>query len=147
VLVTLSAVIPGARLVKLTDYVTGDDGPWFDAATELRLHGGGELLATDRAAYTSRHLIAALQPLHPGETIQFRPHADELHLSRMLEMAATAVDDHGEPIMRSPRSLRAVPHRQRLVAVAVLGRRELRLPWYNASVWFRILAVARMCGR
>jgi hypothetical protein len=56
---------------KLTDYVTGDDVPRFEAATELRLHGGGELLATDRAADTSRHLIAALQPLYPVKTSDF----------------------------------------------------------------------------
>ena len=71
VLATLSAAIPGARLVKLTNYVTGD-GRRFQAATELRLRGGGELLATDRAADTSRHLIAALQPLQPGETIRIQ---------------------------------------------------------------------------
>lgn len=70
VLATLSAAIPGARLVKLTNYMTSGDGPRFQAATEIRLRGGGELLATDRAADTSRHLIAALQPLQPGETIR-----------------------------------------------------------------------------
>jgi len=69
---TLSAAIPGARLVKLTDYLTGCYGPRLQAATEMRLRGGGELLATERAADTSRHLIAALQPLQPGETIRIQ---------------------------------------------------------------------------
>lgn len=70
VLSTLSAAIPGARLTKLVDYLTGDHRPRFQAATEIRLHGGGELLATDRAADTSRHLVAALQPLQPGEMVR-----------------------------------------------------------------------------
>ncbi|MDQ3763033.1 MAG: type IV secretion system DNA-binding domain-containing protein [Actinomycetota bacterium] len=72
VLSTLSAAIPGARLVKLTDYLTGCYGPRLQAATEIRLRGGGELLATDRAADTSRHIVAALQPLQPGETIRIQ---------------------------------------------------------------------------
>lgn len=70
VLSTVSAAIPGARLVKLPDYLTGDYGPRFKAAAEIRLRGHGELLATDRAADTSRHLVAALQPLQPGEIVR-----------------------------------------------------------------------------
>jgi Type IV secretion-system coupling protein DNA-binding domain len=72
VLATVSAALPSARLVALTDYLTGDYGPRFQAATEMRLRGGGELLATDRAGDTSRHLIAALQPLQPGETVRIQ---------------------------------------------------------------------------
>lgn len=72
VLSTLSAAIPGARLVKLTGYLTGYYGPRFQVATEIWLRGRGELLATDRAADTSRHLVAALQPLQPGETVRIQ---------------------------------------------------------------------------
>jgi hypothetical protein len=53
-----------------------------------------------------------------------RPHLDEMDLSRTLELAAAALGDQDEPIMRSPRSSRVIPNRQRLAAVAVLGERE-----------------------
>jgi hypothetical protein len=56
-----------------------------------------------------------------------RPHLDELDLSRTLELAAAALGDHDEPIMRSPRGSRIIPNRQRLATVAVLGEREARL--------------------
>ena len=56
-----------------------------------------------------------------------RPHLDELDLSRTLELAASALGDGDEPILRSPRGTRAIPNRQRLAAVAVLGEREERL--------------------
>ncbi len=57
-----------------------------------------------------------------------RPHLDELDLSRTLELAAAVLlGDGAEPILRSPRSLRVIPNRQRLAAVAVLGEREARL--------------------
>jgi hypothetical protein len=56
-----------------------------------------------------------------------RLHLDELDLSRTLELAAAAFGDQGEPIMRSPRGSRVIPHRQRLAAVAVLGEREAHL--------------------
>jgi hypothetical protein len=50
-----------------------------------------------------------------------RPHLVELDLSRTLELAAATLDDHDEPIMRSPRGSRAIPNRQRMAAVAVLS--------------------------
>jgi hypothetical protein len=40
-----------------------------------------------------------------------RPRLDELNLSRTLELAAAALDDHDEPIMRSPRGSRVIPNR------------------------------------
>jgi hypothetical protein len=56
-----------------------------------------------------------------------RPQWDELDLSRTLELAAAALGDHDESIMRSPRGSRVIPNRQRLAAVTVLGQREARL--------------------
>ena len=56
-----------------------------------------------------------------------RPHLDELELSRTLELAAAVLGGGDEPIMRSPRGSRVIPHRQRLAAVAILGEREARL--------------------
>jgi hypothetical protein len=56
-----------------------------------------------------------------------RPHLDELDLSRTLELAAAALGDDEEPIMRSSRGSRAITNRQRLAAVAVLGEREAQL--------------------
>jgi hypothetical protein len=71
-----------------------------------------------------------------------RPHLDELDLSRMLELAATALGNQDEPIMRSPRGSRVIPNRQRLAAVAVLGEREAqlsavqRLALVDAAAWW-----------
>jgi hypothetical protein len=71
-----------------------------------------------------------------------RPHLEELELSRTLELAAAALGDHGEPIVRSSRGSRVIPNRQRLAAVAVLGEREpqlsavQRLALVDAAAWW-----------
>jgi hypothetical protein len=71
-----------------------------------------------------------------------RPYLDELELSRTLELAASALGDGDEPILRSPRGTRAIPNRQRLNAVAVLGEREAhlsavqRLALVDAAAWW-----------
>ena len=71
-----------------------------------------------------------------------RSHLDELELSRTLELAAAALGDLDEPIIKSPRGSRAVPNRQRLAAVAVLGEREpqlsaiQRLALVDAAAWW-----------
>ena len=71
-----------------------------------------------------------------------RPHLDESELSRTLELAAAALGNHDEPIMRSPRGSRVIPSRQRLAAVAVLGEREeqlsavQRLALVDAAAWW-----------
>ncbi|MGH8601910.1 MAG: hypothetical protein ACREXR_03765 [Gammaproteobacteria bacterium] len=71
-----------------------------------------------------------------------RPHLDELDLSRALELAAAALGDNDEPIMRSPRGSRVIPNRQRLAAVTVLGEREpqlsavQRLALVDAAAWW-----------
>jgi hypothetical protein len=56
-----------------------------------------------------------------------RPSADELDLSRTLELAASVLGDGDEPLLRFPRGDYTVPSRQRLAAVAVLAEREARL--------------------
>jgi hypothetical protein len=71
-----------------------------------------------------------------------RPPLDELGLSRTLELAASALGDGDEQILRSPRGPRAIPNRQRLAAVAVLGEREAqlsavqRLALVDAAAWW-----------
>jgi hypothetical protein len=71
-----------------------------------------------------------------------RRHPDELELARTLELAATALGDHDEPIMRSLRGSRVIPNRQRLAAVVVLGEREAqlsaiqRLALVDAAAWW-----------
>jgi hypothetical protein len=71
-----------------------------------------------------------------------RPHLDELDLSRTLDLAASALGDHNEPIMRSLRGSRVIPNRQRLAAVAVLDEREAqlsavqRLALVDAAAWW-----------
>jgi hypothetical protein len=68
---------------------------------------------------------------------------DELDLSRTLELAAAVFGDGGEEsIVRSPRSSRIIPNRQRLAAVAVLSQREphlsaaQRLALVDAAAWW-----------
>ena len=71
-----------------------------------------------------------------------RPHLDELGLSRTLELAAAALGGGDEPIVRSPRGTRVIPHRHRLAAVAMLGEREMhlsavqRLALVDAAAWW-----------
>lgn len=60
---TLAAVVPGARLDELPDYLATGERERYQAAGEARLRGGGDLLALGRAEDTSRHVLAALQPL------------------------------------------------------------------------------------
>ena len=71
-----------------------------------------------------------------------RSHLDELDLSRTLELAAAMLGDGDEPIVRSPRGARLIPHRQRLAAVAILGACEAhlsavqRLALVDAAAWW-----------
>lgn len=70
VISTLGAMVPGARLVELPDYLTGSERVRYQAAGEARLRGSGDLLALGRAEDTSRHVLAALQPLQAGEVVR-----------------------------------------------------------------------------
>ena len=65
---TLAATLPGARLNQLPP--THTRGPRLRIAVQLRLRGAVEPLAIERAADTSRHLLAALQPLDAGEVVR-----------------------------------------------------------------------------
>lgn len=67
---TLGALIPGARLDELGDYLTTGERQRYQAAGEARLRGVGDLLALGRAEDTSRHVLAALQPLEARETVR-----------------------------------------------------------------------------
>jgi hypothetical protein len=70
-----------------------------------------------------------------------RPRLGEL-VSRTLELAAAALGDHDESIIRSARGSRVIPNRQRLAAVALLGEREAqlsavqRLALVDAAAWW-----------
>jgi energy-coupling factor transporter ATP-binding protein EcfA2 len=70
VISTLAAVVPGARLDELPDYLTGSKSECYQAAGEARLWGGGDLLALSRAEDTSRRVLAVLQPLEAGEVVR-----------------------------------------------------------------------------
>lgn len=67
---------------------------------------------------------------------------DELDLSRTLEIAAAALGDGDEPMLRFPRGERTVSSRQRLAAVAELTKREQdltavqRLAVVDAAAWW-----------
>lgn len=80
------------------------------------------------APWRARSLARVLQEWSSVSRIfhhNTRPLLDKL--SRTLELAAAALGDREEPIMRSPRGSRVIPNRQRLAAVAVLGEREAHL--------------------
>jgi len=70
VISTVAALVPGARLVDLPDYLTTGKRVLYQAAAEVRLRGGGDLLALGRAENTSRGFLAVLQPLEAGEEIR-----------------------------------------------------------------------------
>jgi Type IV secretion-system coupling protein DNA-binding domain len=70
VISTLGALVPGARLVDLPDYLTTGERVAYQAAGEARLRGGGDLLALGRAEDTSRRVLAVLQPLEAGEVVR-----------------------------------------------------------------------------
>ncbi len=71
VVATLEAALPGARLDEsLTTWAPAAYG-WCKAG-EIRLRGKHQLLAVDRGDDTSRHLLAALQPLTPGEVVRLQ---------------------------------------------------------------------------
>ncbi|MGH3872381.1 MAG: type IV secretory system conjugative DNA transfer family protein [Pseudonocardiaceae bacterium] len=70
VISTVAALVPGARLVDLPDYLTSSERVRYQAAAEARLRGGGDLLALGRAEDTSRRVLAVLQPLEAGEVVR-----------------------------------------------------------------------------
>lgn len=69
---SLLAVIPGARLDEQAHYFTEQSPSRWRLAAEVRLVGSSGLLATDLAEDVSRHIVAALQPLHSGETLRLQ---------------------------------------------------------------------------
>ena len=69
VVATLAAALPGARMGALESSATPSRRRWVKAG-EIRLRGKHQLLAVDRGEETSRHLLAALQPLTPGERVR-----------------------------------------------------------------------------
>jgi hypothetical protein len=68
VVATLAAALPGARLDNGIPTPLRSRYRWCKAG-EIRLRGARQLLAVDRAEDTSRHLLAVLQPLTPGEVV------------------------------------------------------------------------------
>lgn len=68
-LASLTAVIPGARLDELPAHPEPKGRHGWTVAVETRLKGRSRLLAVDRAADASRHVIAGLHPLLLGERV------------------------------------------------------------------------------
>jgi hypothetical protein len=125
----------------------------LDHGEVVELDGGTLVLAGEEspsvvlrlAPWRARSVARVLQEWSSVSQIFHYPtrlHPDELNLSRTLELAAAALGDHDEPIMRSPRGSRVIPNRQRLAAVAVLGERDAhlsaiqRLALVDAAAWW-----------
>lgn len=71
VVATLAAALPGARLYPPPSHRVWRYR-WWVKAGEMRLRGVHRLLAIDRSQVASRHLLAALQPLHSGELVRIQ---------------------------------------------------------------------------
>lgn len=69
VVTSLAAALPGARLDQPPDTPPHRSSRRVKAG-EIRLRGAGQLLAVERGEDTSRHVLAALQPRHPGEVVR-----------------------------------------------------------------------------
>jgi hypothetical protein len=63
---SLAAALPGARLTDNPDISACGRYGWRTAG-EIRLRGAHHLLDIDRGEEANRHIVAALQPLQPGE--------------------------------------------------------------------------------
>lgn len=157
---TLTAAIPGARLIAIPDYLTGDYGPRFHAATEIRLRGGGELLTTDRADDISRHVTAALQPLQPGEIVRVQWLISGARAPRWITRLGTETADipglwKTGPVLGAVARLAVGSPLGRSRANAVLGRVWAALAGMNthrtkiASRWWwpRFAVAARLVLR
>lgn len=69
VVASLAAALPGARLEAHGSQPARDSRPRRVRAGEVRLRGK-RLLAVDRIEDTSRHVLACLQPVQPGELVR-----------------------------------------------------------------------------
>lgn len=96
VVATLAAVVPGARLDELPDYLTTGARVRYQAAAEARLRGFGDLLAVGRAQDTSRHVLAALQPLQSGEVVRAQWVITGARAPRWITAPGTAETDMPE---------------------------------------------------
>lgn len=67
---TLAAALPGARLHEDPSAPMRSSRYGWRRAGEIRLRGPHHLLDVDRAEEANRHILAALQPLQPGEVVR-----------------------------------------------------------------------------
>jgi hypothetical protein len=96
VISTVAALVPGARLVDLPDYLTTGERVRYQAAAEARLRGGGDLLALGRAEDTSRRVLAVLQPLESGEVVRVQWVITGARAPRWITAPSTAEADMPE---------------------------------------------------
>jgi hypothetical protein len=158
VLSTLAAALPGARLEKLTP--DGERSPRFQVAAQLRLCGATELLAVERGEDTSRHLLAALQPLHAGEMVRVQwlftgAPPPRYITSTDAEPNAVPVLWRSGPVMRaicrvavtSPAGHSRAKAIFRRVWAALSGMNTARTQITRAWRWPRIVVAARLAWR
>lgn len=78
---------------ELPDYLTTTTRHTYNAAGEARLKGFGDLLAVGRAEDTSRHVLAALQPLEDGEVVRVQWVVTGARAPRWVTSPSTADKD------------------------------------------------------
>jgi hypothetical protein len=98
VLATLQAALPGARLDEASALPPGRCR-WVKAG-ELRLRGHQQLLAVDRGEQTSRHVLAALQPLQSGERVRVQWLIVGARAPRPRRPRITKTHSHGVTILQ-----------------------------------------------
>jgi len=134
VISTLAALVPGARLDELPDYLTTGKRERYLAAGEARLRGGGDLLALGRAEDTSRHVLAVLQPLEAGEVVRVQWIITGAKAPRWITAPTTAETDMPEMWRTDDPMLSATC---RVAVASRFGRRRAR------SVFGRVWASLR----
>lgn len=154
---TLAAVLPGARLNTLPSNDTR--GPRLRCAVQLRLRGAVEPLATERATDTSRHLLAALQPLDAGEVVRVQwlltgAPPPRYVTSADIEQGAVPVLWRNGPVLRTICRVGVAAPAGHSRATAIFRRVWAALSGMNTARtritrawWPRLVVTARMAWR
>ncbi|MGQ0715724.1 MAG: hypothetical protein ACT4NP_00180 [Pseudonocardiales bacterium] len=134
VVAVTAALLPTARLVDLSTYLAPSARVRFQVAAEVRLRGGGDLLALGRAEDTNRHMLASLQPLEAGESVRVQWLVTAARAPRWVTAPATDTKDVPELWRSDDPALSAVC---RVAVASRFGRARAR------SIFGRVWASLR----